>query len=215
MKFPDNIRRCWYSLPGGLALIRSLCRKDTTAAVNVPVQSIQAQACAPAVMNGNLSTSSHNGATLNHANESTTFVHASNSTATVQGMPNALWADSVNKVLPGEGKASTHALCMTLMPTTDNLRDSILQSPPSTLSGLSPPTGTVSSQKQPCGNRPLLPDYLEPVPENIPADDLEYLQRKGSFIIPSEKFRNALLRSYAVSTSHAGRQGMYLRLALL
>ena len=42
----------------------------------------------------------------------------------------------------------------------------------------------------------LLPTYLEPIPSRLPAEDMEYLTKKGSFEIPNPKFRDALLRSY-------------------
>lgn len=46
-------------------------------------------------------------------------------------------------------------------------------------------------------NKPTLPGYLEPIPDHLAPDDLDYLQAKGAFDIPGDKFRNAVLRSYS------------------
>ncbi|KAK6371638.1 hypothetical protein LTS17_008890 [Exophiala oligosperma] len=41
-----------------------------------------------------------------------------------------------------------------------------------------------------------LPAYIKTVPQRIAMEDLEYLQRKGAFIIPEPGLRNELLRCY-------------------
>lgn len=41
-----------------------------------------------------------------------------------------------------------------------------------------------------------LPAYIKSVPQRIAMEDLEYLQRKGAFIIPEPGLRNELLRCY-------------------
>ncbi|KIW31724.1 uncharacterized protein PV07_03324 [Cladophialophora immunda] len=46
-------------------------------------------------------------------------------------------------------------------------------------------------------NKPTLPGYFAPVPDHLANADLEYLQKKGSFDIPSDGFRDAVLCSYA------------------
>ncbi|KAK4947681.1 hypothetical protein LTR10_013627 [Elasticomyces elasticus] len=46
----------------------------------------------------------------------------------------------------------------------------------------------------PSGN--LLPAYIQPIPTTVPADDIEYLQRKGAFTMPDTNLRNQLLHSY-------------------
>lgn len=47
-------------------------------------------------------------------------------------------------------------------------------------------------------NRPeiVLPQYIQPIPPRIMREDLEYLQKKGAFLIPENGFRNELLRCY-------------------
>nr|KAK5448417.1 hypothetical protein LTR18_001505 [Exophiala xenobiotica] len=42
----------------------------------------------------------------------------------------------------------------------------------------------------------VLPPYIKPIPQRIVPEDLEYLQRKGAFIIPEPGLRNELLRCY-------------------
>ncbi|KAL2406065.1 Cutinase transcription factor 1 beta [Exophiala dermatitidis] len=42
----------------------------------------------------------------------------------------------------------------------------------------------------------VLPQYIRPVPPRILSDDLEFLQKKGAFLIPDAGFRNELLRCY-------------------
>ncbi|RVX66678.1 hypothetical protein B0A52_09491 [Exophiala mesophila] len=42
----------------------------------------------------------------------------------------------------------------------------------------------------------LLPHFIHPISPRIMTEDLEYLQRKGAFIIPDTGFRNELLRCY-------------------
>ncbi|KAJ9608802.1 hypothetical protein H2200_006573 [Cladophialophora chaetospira] len=78
----------------------------------------------------------------------------------------------------------------------DSLQDSAFSSSPSIHSGRSPSTTNDCASKRASFTKPILPEYLEPIPDHLSPDDLEYLQRKGSFDIPSEKFRNALICSY-------------------
>jgi hypothetical protein len=73
-----------------------------------------------------------------------------------------------------------------------------LSKPPSVLSSASPSTMTEQSTAQKF-RKPVLPPYLEPVSDHLCDEDMEYLQKKGSFEIPSERFRLDLLRSYGVS----------------
>ncbi|KIW91653.1 uncharacterized protein Z519_07621 [Cladophialophora bantiana CBS 173.52] len=42
----------------------------------------------------------------------------------------------------------------------------------------------------------VLPPYLQPISPRIMTEDLEYLQKKGAFLIPETGFRNELLRCY-------------------
>lgn len=42
----------------------------------------------------------------------------------------------------------------------------------------------------------VLPQYIQSIPPRIMREDLEYLQRKGAFLIPEIAFRNELLRCY-------------------
>jgi len=42
----------------------------------------------------------------------------------------------------------------------------------------------------------VLPRYIRPIPPRISAEDLEYLEKKGAFIIPETSLRNELLRCY-------------------
>ncbi|OAG41158.1 hypothetical protein AYO21_04538 [Fonsecaea monophora] len=42
----------------------------------------------------------------------------------------------------------------------------------------------------------VLPPYLQPISPRIMSEDLEYLQKKGAFLIPETGFRNELLRCY-------------------
>lgn len=42
----------------------------------------------------------------------------------------------------------------------------------------------------------VLPKYVTSVPDRILAEDVEYLQRKGAFLIPETALRNELLRCY-------------------
>jgi len=42
----------------------------------------------------------------------------------------------------------------------------------------------------------VLPPYIQSIPPRIMREDLEYLQRKGAFLIPEIGFRNELLRCY-------------------
>jgi hypothetical protein len=86
---------------------------------------------------------------------------------------------------------------------TDNLQESAISNSASIHSGFSPSTVIESPSKRASSNRPILPEYLKPVPEHLSPDDLEYLHKKGSFEIPSENFRNALICSYSVGA--AGR----------
>lgn len=46
-------------------------------------------------------------------------------------------------------------------------------------------------------NKPTLPGYFEPVPDHLANEELEYLQKRGAFDIPSDSFRDAVLRGYA------------------
>ncbi|KIV83832.1 hypothetical protein PV11_05821 [Exophiala sideris] len=46
----------------------------------------------------------------------------------------------------------------------------------------------------PFGN--VLPAYIQPIPMTIPAEDIEYLQRKGAFTVPKTNLRNQWLHSY-------------------
>jgi len=41
-----------------------------------------------------------------------------------------------------------------------------------------------------------LPRYIRPLPATIAADDIEWLERKGTLIVPEIGLRNELLRSY-------------------
>lgn len=42
----------------------------------------------------------------------------------------------------------------------------------------------------------VLPAYIQAIPPRILSEDLEFLQRKGAFLIPETSFRNELLRCY-------------------
>ena len=42
-----------------------------------------------------------------------------------------------------------------------------------------------------------LPSYFEAVPKHLEPEDVQYLQSKGAFDIPSDRFRDAVLASYA------------------
>jgi hypothetical protein len=44
---------------------------------------------------------------------------------------------------------------------------------------------------------PILPSYFYPIPKHLDSDDLDHLQKKGAFNIPSDRFRDAVLSSYA------------------
>lgn len=45
-------------------------------------------------------------------------------------------------------------------------------------------------------NDVVLPKYLTGIPDRIQAEDIDYLQRKGAFLIPETPLRNELLRCY-------------------
>lgn len=45
-------------------------------------------------------------------------------------------------------------------------------------------------------NEVVLPKYTPPIPNRILAEDLDYMQRKGAFLIPEAALRNELLRCY-------------------
>lgn len=45
-------------------------------------------------------------------------------------------------------------------------------------------------------NDVVLPKYLTAIPDRILAEDVDYLQRKGAFLIPETPLRNELLRCY-------------------
>jgi hypothetical protein len=81
----------------------------------------------------------------------------------------------------------------------DSLPESSCSMSPSIHSGLSPSTLNDATTKSAPSVPPNLPSYLEPVPSHLAVDDLDYLYKKGSFHIPTDKFRNALICSYAVS----------------
>ena len=60
-----------------------------------------------------------------------------------------------------------------------------------------PPSSTISYLPQQ-SSRPtiILPQYIQAMPPNILIEDLEFLQRKGAFLIPETGFRNELLRCF-------------------
>jgi hypothetical protein len=43
----------------------------------------------------------------------------------------------------------------------------------------------------------VLPDFIQPIPEHLAPEDIEFLRQKGCFQIPSPELRDAILRSYA------------------
>ncbi|RVX74787.1 hypothetical protein B0A52_01064 [Exophiala mesophila] len=43
---------------------------------------------------------------------------------------------------------------------------------------------------------PALPRFVKPIPDHLPKEDIEYLQRKGALSIPEPDLRAALLRSF-------------------
>lgn len=45
-------------------------------------------------------------------------------------------------------------------------------------------------------NDVVLPKYVTAIPDRIVAEDIEYMQRKGAFLIPETTLRNELLRCY-------------------
>ena len=52
-----------------------------------------------------------------------------------------------------------------------------------------------SSSPQPRG-RPAAPPYLRPFAWDLSPEDFEYLVKKGAFAVPTESFRDELLRAY-------------------
>ncbi|EXJ80738.1 hypothetical protein A1O3_07022 [Capronia epimyces CBS 606.96] len=59
-----------------------------------------------------------------------------------------------------------------------------------------PTPGMSCAPPKPIGPEVILPQYIQPVPLKIAAEDFEYLHKKGAFIIPDAGFRNELLRCY-------------------
>ncbi|KIX02419.1 uncharacterized protein Z518_08360 [Rhinocladiella mackenziei CBS 650.93] len=57
-------------------------------------------------------------------------------------------------------------------------------------------SGTPSFPPQSSRPDVSLPPYIQPISPRIMTEDLEYLQKKGAFIIPETGFRNELLRCY-------------------
>lgn len=77
------------------------------------------------------------------------------------------------------------------MSVISNVARPILQSPHQTGHGVS------YFPHQPSRADIVLPQYIQPLPMRILSEDLEYLQKKGAFIIPETGLRNELLRIYA------------------
>lgn len=64
-------------------------------------------------------------------------------------------------------------------------------SPPLTL-----PSGPSYFPQQSTRPHITLPPYIQPISQRMNTEDLEYLQRKGAFLIPETGLRNELLRCY-------------------